>query len=103
MNELILSSVFLIFILIREWMHGKEVKLLSEAVIAKNIYEYKEAQSPKTVTQEDKPSKFIPMDDVSDEDFLHSIKKQLNRETPIDKFKEKIKQWPIKLPTIPRK
>jgi hypothetical protein len=97
MNELILSSVFLIFILVREWMHGKEVKLLSEAVIAKNIYEYKDAQTKSQTPEEEKPSKFIAMDGVTDEQFLHSVKKQLNRLTPTDKFKDKIKKvWPIK-------
>lgn len=104
MNELILAIVFLIFVIVREWMHAKEVKLLSEAIIAKNIYEYKDAQAPKGVIQEDKPSKFISMDSVSDEDFMHSIRKQLNRQTPADKIKEKIKKvWPTKLLTTPQK
>ena len=103
MTELIQVITFVVFILIREWMHAKEVKLLSEAIIAKNIYEYKDLQTKPEAVQEEKLSKFIPMDNVSDEDFLHSIRKQLNRETPIDKIKEKIKKWPIKLPTIHQK
>lgn len=103
MTELILTGIFLVFILFREWQHAKEVKLLSEAIIAKNIYEYKDLQTKPQAPEEEKPSKFIPMDSVSDEQFMQSIKKQLNRQTPIDKIKEKIKKWPTRLPMIPQK
>lgn len=103
MTETILTAIFLVFIVIREWMHSQEVKLLSEAVIAKNIYEYKDAQNKPQVDQGNPIPKVVPLDSVSDEAFLHSIKKELGRLTPVDKFKEKIKKvWPTKLPSTPQ-
>ena len=102
MTDRVLVGVFLIYISIREWMHAKEVKLLSEAVIAKNVYEYKALQTQPEKPEEDKPPKFIPVDSIPDEDFLRSIRKQLNRQTATDKFKDKIKKiWPKNQPTTP--
>ena len=97
MTELTLTALFLLYTAFREWQHAKEVKLLSEAIIAKNIYEYKDAQSKSSAPEQEKPPRLIPIDDASDEDFLRSIKKQLKRQTPQDKFREKIKKiWPKK-------
>ena len=92
MNEIIISAIFLVFILIREYQHAKEVELLSKAVIAKNVYELKEVETP----AETKTEPVIPVEDeVSDEVFMGAIRKELGRETPQDKFKEKIKKiWP---------
>ncbi|MBU1092554.1 hypothetical protein KJ836_02715 [Patescibacteria group bacterium] len=104
MTELILTGLFLTFISVREWMHAKEVKLLSEAIIAKNIYEYKEMQVKPKASPEEEVSKDMPIEDITDEAFLSSIRKQLDRETPTDKFKNKIKKaWPIKSNTTLQK
>jgi len=94
MNEIIISSLFLVFILIREKQHSDEVKLLSKAVIAKNVYEIKDSETDvkKEITPE--TSNLVPEDEASDEAFMGAIKKQLGRETPQGKFKEKItKLW----------
>jgi hypothetical protein len=91
----ILIGLFLIFILIREWQHSKEVKLLSEAVIAKNIYEYKDAQVKPEKLEEDKPPKIVPVENISDDEFLNSIKKQLGTQTKVSKVKQTLnKLWP---------
>lgn len=91
MTELITATVFLVFILIREKQHQDEVKLLTRSLIAKNVYELNSSEKP----SEDKTPVLIPEDQASDEEFLRAIKKQLDRQTPQDKFKEKVnKVWP---------
>jgi len=93
MTEIIISAIFLVFILIREYQHSRQVELLSKALIAKNVYELKESEKPVDAKVE------VPAveEEVSDEVFMSAIRKELGRETPQDKFKEKIKKiWPKK-------
>jgi hypothetical protein len=90
----IIIGLFLVFILFREYQHGKEVELLSKALIAKNVYDLKDSQTPGEI----KVEPVIPAEeDVSDDVFMQAIRKEIGRETPQDKFKEKIKKlWPTK-------
>lgn len=89
-------AIFFIFTLIREWMHTKEVKLLSRALIAKNMYEF-DQEEKQTEFHVDSPPEVLLEDQLSDDAFMASIRKQLKRETTGDKFKEKVKKiWPQK-------
>jgi hypothetical protein len=98
MIELII--VFLLFTLLREYQHAKEVELLSKALIAKNIYELKDSEP----NDKEKPITQIPEEEISDEAFMGAIRKELGRETPQDKFKEKIKKiWPTNSNSTPQK
>lgn len=98
MTEVILISstaLFLIFILIREKQHADEVRLLSKALIAKNIYEFKDSEKTDEKGFKEELSKYIPADEVSDDVFMGAIRKELKKETAVDKFKDKVKNiWP---------
>jgi hypothetical protein len=96
MNELIITAVFIIYLVIRERMHDKEVELLSKALIAKNVYELKEVEDTKPMVE--KAPKYIPETELNDEEFMASVRKQIGKQKPSDKFKEKIsKLWQTKL------
>ena len=101
MTEIIIAGIFLLFILLREKQHADEVRLLSKALIAKNVYEFNDSQIK---DEKEKPIKeplpILPSDQVSDEEFLAAIHKELEIESPQEKFKEKIKNkiWPKSTP-----
>jgi hypothetical protein len=93
----IIVATFLIFLVIREKQHAKEVELLSRALIAKNVYELKESQERPSKQNVQDVVMFPAEEEISDDQFMAAIRKQLKAETPQDKFKNKIKKlWPIK-------
>jgi len=96
MNELIITAIFVAYLVVRERQHAKEVGLLSKALIAKNVYELKEVEDTKPMVE--KLPEYIPEAELSDEEFMASIRKQVGKQNPSDKFKEKIsKLWQTKL------
>ena len=100
MTETIIVGIFLLFIFLREKQHTDEVKLLSRSIIAKNVYEISDSEKPNEIKDGmEKP--IIPeVENLTDEEFMATIHRQLGRETIKDKFKEKItkKLWPKQTP-----
>lgn len=97
MTEIIIAGVFLLFILIREKQHQDEVKLLTKALIAKNVYELNEPKQEKG--EEVTPP--VEESDISDDKFMEEIRRQINRPSKADKAKEIIREkvekiWPTK-------
>ena len=96
MTETIIAGIFLLFILLREKQQSDEVKLLSRAVIAKNIYELKDSEIQNETKEITEKPPALQTDQLSDEEFMAAIHKELQKESPQDKFKNKIKSklWP---------
>jgi len=94
MTELLVIIALLIFIGYQEWQNRKERKNLIDAYLAKNLTELKQAEQidkekVRDVTNE-MPPDFIPMEDLSDEEFTKAIHKELDTETIVDKAKESL-------------
>lgn len=98
MTEIIIAGIFLLFIFLREKQHTDEVKLLSRSIIAKNVYEISdsEKQEGDTIKEGNKKPIIPEVENLTDEEFMASIHKQLGRESKKEKFTQKItkKLWP---------
>jgi hypothetical protein len=103
MTEIIIAIAFLTFIFLREQQHASEVRLLSEALIAKNIYELKNSEIKHEKQTELKINNLIPESEADDEVWMGAIRKELHRETVKDKFKDKIRKLWTKSKSIPQK
>jgi len=93
METTIVIIFLLIFIVIQEYFNKQERKKLIDAYLAKNITELKQAEAIEKSKPIPPPAEvspdFIPMDEVTDEQFDVAIRKELGEETVADKFKEK--------------
>ena len=96
MSEVIIIIFLLAFIVVQEWQNRVERKKLVDAYLAKNLTELKQAEAiekakiPEPIP--DLPSDFVPVDETSDEEFDKAIKKQLGRESLIEKTKAKLRR-----------
>ena len=81
----------LVFIGFQDYQNRKERKRLIDAFLAKNLKELKEPERRAEPTMETMPLPDIPLDEADDELFDKSIKKELGRETVVEKAVDKLK------------
>jgi len=95
MNELLVIIFLLVFIVIQEWQNRLERKKLIDAYLAKNLTELKQAEAiDKAKPAEsipDVPEDIIPVDEATDEEFTKAVKKQLGRESLVEKAKARLR------------
>ncbi len=96
MIELVIVFL-LVFIVYQEYQNRKERKGLIEAFMAKNLTDLKVAEKiaespPLKPPEPEVPPELMEVDRVSDEVFTAAIKKELGRESLLDKAKEKLKK-----------
>jgi len=92
MIEIVVIIALLCFIATQEWQNRKERKNLIDAYLAKNLTELKQAEviekSKPIPPPAEVPPDFIPVDEVTDDQFDAAIRKEIGEETVADKFKE---------------
>lgn len=80
-TETIVIIALLVYIAYQEHGHRQERKKMMEAVMAKDLTEFKQGEmTEKLEPEEEKPPEFMPIEEASEEEFNKAIKKDLGRE-----------------------
>ena len=85
----------LLFMLLQDYLNRKERKRLVDAVMAKSFKELKQEEYREKVEPKldiEVPPEFQPIEQASDEEFANAIKKELGRESKLEKAKERLKK-----------
>lgn len=90
---LLLNIIWLLFVLYQDRENKKERQKLLDRIMAKSLDDLKEqeriTESPETP---EVPPDFVPLSEADNDTFERSIKKQLGRQTPGEKIREKLKK-----------
>ena len=95
MIEQITIAFLLVFMGVQEYLNRAERKKLTEMIMAKSLSELREAEEKERVIAEPSISRqpdLVPFDLADQDMFDTAIKKQLRRETPLEKAKARLKK-----------